>query len=416
MYRLLIWRSALRPSLNLSLTDEGSLASLVNFSRASAGWRFNAQGVLEQVAADQPRHDTDPISLTPRGLLVEEQRTNSVRSSNANGALTGVIGSGGALPTNWSYGALAGITVTVLGTGSEDGIPYVDLGISGSATGSVVIGYEGGNIIAAASGETWSSSAYYRLTSGSLANIALIHQLVERNSGGSLLVTSDAALAPGNGPLRTQRSGVTRLFNQASTAYSNSRLWVSCSGAVSLSLRIGCPQQEKGSHVSSPIITVSSIVTRAADSMSVSSLAGWFQSAHGTLRVEAERPAEATSSGVLAEFNDGTAQNRLSLLTGNSYQVGVVTGGTSQALMGTYSPVASGVFGLVGAWKSNDFAAACSTNASTDTDSSGTMPTVTQLYLGARGTNDTVLNGWLRKVQYWPRRLGNTILQKWAAQ
>ena len=54
----------------------GVLDSLISFSRPGPGIRVNASGVFELVAANQPRFDYDPVTLQPRGLLMEEQRTN----------------------------------------------------------------------------------------------------------------------------------------------------------------------------------------------------------------------------------------------------------------------------------------------------------------------------------------------------
>lgn len=53
-----------------------AFSDIVTFTRASAAWRFNSSGVLEQVPANQPRIDYDPLTLALRGLLIEEQRTN----------------------------------------------------------------------------------------------------------------------------------------------------------------------------------------------------------------------------------------------------------------------------------------------------------------------------------------------------
>jgi|GEM_PF-1049430 len=59
----------------------GSLLPTVAFTRASSGWRFNSSGVLVPETMDAPRFQYDPATLTPRGLLVEDARTNLVRQS-----------------------------------------------------------------------------------------------------------------------------------------------------------------------------------------------------------------------------------------------------------------------------------------------------------------------------------------------
>lgn len=62
-------------SLDLSFLT-GVLDSRIAFSRNSIGTRVNSAGLIETIAANQPRFDYDPITLLPRGVLVEEARTN----------------------------------------------------------------------------------------------------------------------------------------------------------------------------------------------------------------------------------------------------------------------------------------------------------------------------------------------------
>jgi len=61
---------------------------------------------------------------------------------------------------------------------------------------------------------------------------------------------------------------------------------------------------------------------------------------------------------------------------------------------------------------SNDFAVTAN-GLSPITDTSGTMPTVTQLDFGSRGyTGVGYLNGHIKSLKYYPRRLTNAQLQE----
>lgn len=79
----------LMPSLDLGFSDNDyrlglkkvGFSDIVTFSRASGGGRFNAAGRYEWLSAGQPRFDFDPVTLEPRGILIEEQRTNSLTYS-----------------------------------------------------------------------------------------------------------------------------------------------------------------------------------------------------------------------------------------------------------------------------------------------------------------------------------------------
>lgn len=63
--------------------DLGQFDSRLTFSRSCPAFYVGQDGVMHQAAANTPRFDYDPITLSPRGLLVEEQRTNLLLSSQA---------------------------------------------------------------------------------------------------------------------------------------------------------------------------------------------------------------------------------------------------------------------------------------------------------------------------------------------
>ena len=74
------------PSLNLDFTT-GTLDSRITFTRTqgttTAATYYNSSGVLSYAAANTPRFDYDPVALTPKGLLIEETRTNLLTYSQA---------------------------------------------------------------------------------------------------------------------------------------------------------------------------------------------------------------------------------------------------------------------------------------------------------------------------------------------
>jgi len=56
------------------------------FNRASTATYFNSSGIMQTAASSSPRFTYDPTTLTFRGLLIEEGRTNLVTYSVGNGA------------------------------------------------------------------------------------------------------------------------------------------------------------------------------------------------------------------------------------------------------------------------------------------------------------------------------------------
>jgi hypothetical protein len=84
-----LWRKAQAvPSLDLrfadskSLTDAVSGQNLITFTRASSGTYVGSDGLIKTALADVPRFDHDPETGESLGLLIEEQRTNLLLSSD----------------------------------------------------------------------------------------------------------------------------------------------------------------------------------------------------------------------------------------------------------------------------------------------------------------------------------------------
>lgn len=68
------------PALALNFLS-GTLDSRVSFSRASTATVIDSSGTIQSSPIDSPRFDFDPVTLTQRGLLMEEQRANLLTNS-----------------------------------------------------------------------------------------------------------------------------------------------------------------------------------------------------------------------------------------------------------------------------------------------------------------------------------------------
>ncbi|WP_170298783.1 phage head spike fiber domain-containing protein [Massilia eburnea] len=239
-------------------------------SRASVKWVFDATGVMNQVAANVAAFDFDPVSLVSRGLSLEAAATNGIRNNTMVGA---VAGTPGTKPTNWFTSLAAGLSVTVVGTGAESGIDYIDFRLFGTpTTSSSGIGLEQWNGVAAAPGQSWTASAFVRRVAGAETGITSIYcTFYGFTSGGAgstdnfigpnlLGKLSGASLAP-------LRTAVVGTLADASTAYVVPQISLNHATGVpiDITLRIGLPQLEQGRAPSSPIKTSGAAVTRAAD-------------------------------------------------------------------------------------------------------------------------------------------------------
>ncbi len=63
----------------------GVLDSRITFVRASTATFTGSNGLLQTAAIDAPRFDYDPVTLAPKGLLIEETRTNLLLNSDIAG-------------------------------------------------------------------------------------------------------------------------------------------------------------------------------------------------------------------------------------------------------------------------------------------------------------------------------------------
>ncbi len=364
------------------------------------------------------------------GLLIEEARTNSIRNSQAGGSTNGVIGSGGVAPTHWNWPGLFtvtshGVVIELIGTGTESGLAYVDVKISGTPTGTefVYINPDLLTQVSASNGQSWTFSSYVKLQSGQVTNTTIRNTVSGLTAAGAAISgqNNSFSFVPTSSALNTQRRSVSHPFTSASVERANGLISVAYTngsqigGSVDgITLRIAAPQLEQGAFATSYIPTTTAAATRSADSAVVTPISSFYNQAEGTLFAEYLGAKTATSSRVIVDIDDNTLGNRVSLVGNGSGlipQASVTTAGSNvfNSTIGA-SPSASDIIKLIAGCKTNDFIACRNGSLGTD-DTSGAMPSVlTHLYIGQFVSAH--INGHIRKIAYWPRRLSNSLLQQ----
>lgn len=388
-----------------------AFSDIITYTRASAAWQYNKFGSLEQVAANQPRFDYDPVSLALKGLLVEEQRTNAISNSSATGAAVGT------LPTGWSLSLQSGVTGSVVAVGAESGLNYVDIRFQGTiASAGLELSVLPAASVAASPGQVWACSWFVKLVGGSLAGVSETRTRVIARTSGSAYIGSDNTsftMPVSAAQLSACRRGAIYTLPANSGLVQAAVTAVCAAGAIDFTLRLALPQLELGGSVTSPVPTAGSQVTRATDVVSVNTLSPWFNPDEGTLFAEFSRSGlrpPGQGSGFFELSGSPPADQLIALQSGVStpaqQRMLVRAAAVDQALLQTASSAVPGVtYKLAGAYRVNDFAA-CQSGGTVLTDASGVLPS--GINLARLGVN---LNGYLRRVRYWPRRLSNAELQ-----
>jgi hypothetical protein len=395
----------------------------ITFTRASNATFFDADGVLQTASSGTPRFDHDPANGESRGLLIEESRTNSIRNSQAGGSTNGVIGSNGVMPTNWSISANAnGVTSEIVGTGTETGLAYIDIKVSGTPTAGASVGIfaEGVSVTAASNGQSWTASSYVKLAAGSTTNAVVAQEITGRNSAGNSVSGQaiSTTITATSAALKTQRGAATVTMSSAdvvSVAHAV-RITYTNGSPIDLTLRIAAPQLEQGAFATSYIPTTTAAATRAADSAVVTPISSFYNQAEGTLFAE-YRVGNNLANAVAADLNDNSFTRRMGLV--------ISSGGTPLAFGRYDNPSSTTIFNIsIGSvvsantevkmafrYAQNDFQAARNGSLGT-ADTSGDVPPISQLLVGSGSGITALLNGHIRKVAYWPRRLSNSLLQQ----
>ncbi len=377
-----------------------AFSDMFEFSRLSTAMG-TVGGQFVTFPEGQPRLEDD-------GLLLEGPSTNYVRNAVMAGASVGVVGAGGAVPTNMSMSAAVGgdLMTTVVGTGVERGLPYVDLRFQGQNTTARYLNIEAQTQIPAVMGDTRTFSCYVRLVGGSVQNISDLQlSWAERNSGGGNATGNPSTttnILPTIGS--AERRSLTRTMTAADCAYMLPFIRLPVApGPIDLTLRITMPQAEPGAYPTSPILTTGVSAARVADSCKLSArAAALLQRASAGLLVQGGRLARASAAAGQIMGGPGSAR-----VCGTS-SGGAPTIGDAQTLTVGNAPSEPWPdYGFAASWNSGGKAGAIYGQLATNAvpmDSNRTS-----IYLG-RSQSITSTNGYYHQLVAWPARPANAAL------
>ncbi len=350
-----------------------------------------------------PRFDYDPVTLAPRGLLVEEQRTNLLlRSEEFENASW--------VKTNATVTANAAVSPD----GTADADRLVDTVASAfhftQQSATVALGANTFSCFLKAGAIRYGGIHINDGTSRG-CSIDLQTGTLGTPYGGA----TASVVSFGNGWYRLiVTATVTSTSVNAVVFLSNSNALASYTGDGTSGIYLWGAQLEAGAFATSYIPTVASQVTRTADIATITgaNFSNWYNQSQGTLVVEADtvKPPSVNATALAIDASDGDINNRHYLGFSTGLAEGrTAVGGVTQASL-TQAYTANATEKLAYAYNTNDFAFARNGSLA-GTDASGSLPTLNRLFIGNAAGSAAYLNGHIRGIKYYPTRLSNAQLQ-----
>lgn len=385
-------------SLNLNFLS-GSLDSRITFTRTTTATFVGSNGLVQSAAINAPRFDYDPVTLAPRGILIEEQRVNRTLRSEDFTVSPWVAAVSGT-STRVNDGAPLGFTRGLItATSALGGIRQTHTGLS--------------------SGQVYALSFY---TESASTSVQIVFENGTANFGSSHFVT----INPSGGTAGALTGFTSVLIQPFGSGYVYTLVTAPAGGALVANIEwritnsgdsiwLGRPQFEAGGFATSYIPTVASQVTRTADQAAIVApmFAPWYNQTEGTFVVEAAIPPDRDDPAGNHYFSvsDGGTSNTIRALDINGTRAIISTGGVTQldSTVGA-EPTSAVKFALAFATNNAVF---CVNGVLGTADTSVTLPVVNALAIGARGdfSSTSYANGHIRSIKYFPVRLSNAQLQ-----
>ena len=392
------------PRMALDFTT-GVLDPRVTVTRAlNTATRINSSGFIETVNANLPRFDYDSVTLSPKGLLIEETRINLLPNSET-------------FTSGWTPEGASIATENV--TSPSNAITSVKI-VENSAAGSH--GYYAGVVVTTSvhAGSIFLKAGERTKASVFLFNVSPVaaYEVKVDLSNGTIIGTPS-----GTWQITALQNGWYRISIVSTVALlGTARLWVrmldaagnaSYTGNGTSGLFIWGAQLEAGAFATSYIPTTTTSLTRNADAVSMTgtNFSSWYNASEGGILGRFSSQSTSSTGVEIRATAGNTDFIRLSRNSSTAY-VRIFSGGVEQVSIFpaiTGSSWATGV-SVVAAYKVNSFATSASGTA-TGTDNTGAVPvSPTNMYIGSSAAGGYI-NGHMQKISYWPQRIINAEVQ-----
>lgn len=380
-------------------------SDMLTCTRASTGTVSWKDGTITSVDANTPR-------ISDKGLLVEEQRTNTVIYSN-DFTLWNI---GGATVTNVSGLSPFGAT-TLAKIAKTSPFHSINRILSGYSIGNTICG-----------------SVYIKAGTGSIATLLLTGD----NGGAAGLGRVQFNLADGTASQTSGSTNVVDFGMEYLPSYGMYRCWMSYTLPANSSVRfyfypgtynatetkdvLVCDAQvELGAFPTSPIPTTSAATTRSADVITVNNFANWYNQSEGTLISKIFKTnSDSTTNKFIVSINDnasgGTLDDIGSYLSTTTSHVGlIVDEGATLAAVSSAALSLNTYHAIAFTFKADDGRVYIDGASGGTPDTAFTMPTPDRMFIGTRYSGLSPFNDYIQSIEYIPSSSTDAQLQQLSA-
>jgi hypothetical protein len=384
-------------TLNLDFTT-GTLDSRLTFTRSGTGTYINSSGYVTTASTNVARFDYDPATLAPRGLLIEGQAVNLMTYSEDQGN-----------NSTWNAYSTA-VTRTSGQTDPSNATTATKIVFDATSADAVI-----SRSVTISNATVYTISVWMRADSGTISNVRFGRAA---SAGGATFPT-----------LTTTWQRVQLVFTSSGTSDGIEIRVLSSGSPKTATIHIWGAQLEAGSGASSYIPTTTSTVTRNADQVVLSNLAGIsFNQSAGTIYSQVEIVEKLrglfiphvsfdTSGGGrcwwwMRHNHDATVGQRILGTCFNS-------AGSTAIATSNYTHT-SGLFKFASSLNpaSGSMVYVIAGGApQTTTAAAFTLATAAQMSINKNNDVDVTQLGsmWIRAIKYYPTALSNAELQTMTA-
>lgn len=252
----------------------------VAFARATPAPYIDGSGSLAAAAAGQPApfFEHSAGHWVRRGVTNRTERLNVVDNQALAGLVPGRYGSGLVAPTDWTFTMAGGGTninwFLDVTSGAEDGIPYIQLALSGTPTSAATPEI---NIQPCAPIQwPWveegvltrhvTAALHLRLMSGSMTGLTMTQRIGGLTSAGAIISSSGKTLVPTADPLSRQFDQHIRRFTTAVSVTDSIRIVATAGVPCTAVIRIALPAFFEGWPYRGPVAVPGSVTAMGSES------------------------------------------------------------------------------------------------------------------------------------------------------